>query len=172
MATRVLMCGLAVVMALTTGNAALAQRPRGAGSKITGNAYNFYSGSLHTRHAGDHARVLRAYSENPGSLPPEAVQHHTAQIQQNVASAKAALAQVKPTVKDADSQKLVKALETHYAACEAHCKTLMAEGTDGKAMAACCQDLVKSLEAAQLDHDKLMKKIGVEPLLPSTETKK
>ena len=44
----------------------------------------------------------------------------------------------------------------------------MAGGMDEKAMAACCGDLVKSLETAQGDHDKLMKKLGVEPLEPAT----
>jgi len=163
-------CGLAIVIAVTTSGTALAQRP--AGSKIQGNAYNFYSGSMHTRHAADHARVLRAYSANPEALPPEAVKHHSAQVQQNVASAKAALGKAKPLAKDKESQDLVKSLEGHYAACEAHCKLLMAGGMDAKAMAACCGDLAKSLEAAQGDHDKLMKKLGIEPLEPADNGEK
>lgn len=158
---------LAIAMIL---GSALAQRP--AGSKITGNAYNFYSGSMHTRHARDHARVLRAYSTTRSELPPEAVKHHTAQVQQNVATAKSALAKAKPLAKDKESQQLVKSLETHYAACDEHCKKLMAGGMDDQAMADCCSDLAKTLEAAAADHDKLMKKLGIEPLEPATDGEK
>lgn len=151
--------------AMTTGSA-LAQRP--ASSKVAGNAYNFYSGSMHTRHAADHARMVRLYSANSGTVPPEAVKHHATQVQQNVAAAKSALAKAKPMAKDAESQALAKSIEAEYAACEAHCKKLMAGGMDEKAMAECCGDLVKSLETAQGDHDKLMKKLGIEPLESTT----
>ncbi len=170
MKAKILCCAIAIIVAAISMQSAVAQRP--AGSKITGNAYNFYSGSLHTRHARDHARVLREYSTSRSALPPEAVKHHTAQVQQNVATAKSALAKAKPLAKDKESQDLVKALEAHYAACDAHCKKLMAGDMDDKAMADCCGDLVKSLEAAGADHDKLMKKLGIEPLKPASAEKK
>ena len=170
MKTRMICLMVAVLVAATSVNTALAQRP--ASSKVTGNAYNFYSGGLHTRHATEHARVVQLYSENPGTVPADAVKHHAEQVQKNVAAAKSALAKAKPLAKDKESQDLVKAIEAHYADCDAHCKKLMAGGMDEKAMAACCGDLVKSLEAAQADHDKLMKKQGIEPLKPAAEIQK
>ncbi len=144
-------------------------RPR---FKSSGDTYKLHSGSMYTRHAADHGRVLRAYSANPGALSPDAIKHHAVQVQQNVTAATSALIKAKPLAEDKESQDLVKALEGHYADCNEHCKKLMAGGMDEKAMTDCCSDLVKSLEAAQGDHDKLMKKLGVDPLESAAGSKK
>jgi hypothetical protein len=157
---------VAAALAVTPG-AALGQRS--AASKITGEAYNVHSGSMYTRHAAEHAYMLRAYSANPKALPPGAVQQHAQAVRENVAKAGEALAKVKPLARDKESQKLVQSLEKHYADCNTHCDKLMASGADEKAMADCCNDLVKSLEAAEQEHAKLMKKLGVEPLLKAAK---
>jgi len=102
------------------------------------------------------------------AAPLPVLQEQAKAVRQNTTKASDALKDVKVAhPKDAEAAKLVDSIQKHYANVLTHCDMLddccKTKDATGK-LAACCVDIHAELEAAQLETDKLMKHLKVEPL--------
>lgn len=157
---------VAILIGLST-TPAFAQRD--AGSKIRGDAYRPFSARSYNRGALDHARVLNYYSRSYQVIPTETAQEHAAEVRRNLDLARKEAAKLKPQAKsDPTVAKHLAALNKHYDEADRMCSMLVEECAkadgDTTAIMECCSSLDKSLQAADAEHEKLMKHLGVPPV--------
>ena len=146
-----------------------AQAQRGAGSKITGSAYEypyFYnSAGAYQNTAYQHADLLREAASYGEPVPREIAQEHTAAIRQNLRAADKNYADLRKMAGNNETvQKHLDAIDAHHeqvmALCDkvdAHC----AQG-HGDAQAVCdtCHEIAATLKSAQAEHEKVMQHFG------------
>ncbi len=158
---------LATLVTLTVAASVFAQDISDATRKFRGD-YGTHQSQTYNRHAQDYTRFLY----NAPQLQPAAqlpvIQEQAKAVRQNTTKASEALKDVKAAhPKDAEAAKLVESIQKHYANVLTHCDMLddccKNKDATGK-LADCCVDIHAELEAAQLETDKLMKHLKVEPL--------
>lgn len=162
--TLVLFAALALVVATT---AALAQRPNySAGRKMTGEIYRPYTARTYQRHAYDHARVLQYYAQTHEALPQDTAQEHAKAARHNLDLAMKEFAKLAEEAKgDPVASGHLAAIREHQKKAAEACAMLEAEcakhTVQGAAVAPCCITMTKELEAAEAEHARLMKHLGV-----------
>ncbi len=131
--------------------------------------YSPHASSMYGRHARDHARTLYHYGRRWQSVPKERIEEHVAGVRSNLDAANkemATLKAAKPDDKDVQTQ--VATIEGHFAKCDEMCKmmqeTAASDKPDMDKMCDCCATMCRELDAANAQHDKLMKKLGIEAL--------
>lgn len=158
---------LAALVALTLVSSVFAQDLSDATRKFRGD-YGTHQSQTYNRHAQDYTRFLYNAPQLQPAAPLPVLQEQAKAVRQNTTKASDALKDVKAThPKDAEAAKLVESIQKHYANVLTHCDMLddccKTKDATGK-LAACCVDIHAELEAAQLETDKLMKHLKVEPL--------
>lgn len=154
---------LAVAVSLLGGSSAFAQRD--AGSKIRGDADNFYSGSaggMYQRHAYDHALILQDYSTAGQPVPKTILQEHATAVRSNVEKSQRAYSSLSDsTKKDKEAAKLLASIEQHQSNALKMCDMLDAEcakpSGESATVMKCCATAADELKAAHEEHEKLMK---------------
>lgn len=142
---------------------------RGAGSKIRGQDYSFYSGSAYNSHAMDHSAMLNYYSSAEEPIPAEVAKAHASEIRENVTASQRSYSTLKKATADnKTAQAHLDTIEKHHKAALAamdkldeHCAKDEAHHGD---VAACCADIHKELAAAHEAAEKLMKELKLEKL--------
>ena len=158
---------LAALVALTLVSSAFAQDLSDATRKFRGD-YGTNQSSTYNRHAQDYTRFMYNAPQLQPAAPLPVLQEQAKAVRQNTTKASDALKDVKAAhPKDAEAAKLVESIQKHYANVLTHCDMLddccKNKDATGK-LADCCVDIHHELEAAQLETDKLMKHLKVEPL--------
>ena len=158
---------LATLVALTMVSSVFAQDLSDATRKFRGD-YGTHQSRTYNRHAQDYTRFLYHAPQLQPAAPLPVLQEQAKAVRQNTTKASDALKDVKAAhPKDAEAAKLVESIQKHYANVLTHCDMLddccKTKDATGK-LAACCVDIHAELEAAQLETDKLMKHLKVEPL--------
>ena len=133
-----------------------------ADRKITGEYYRPYSASTYYQGAISHAEALDYYGRNYSYVPDETAKEHAAEIRRNLNAAKKETAKLEQEAKgNKKLQAHLKAIHEHQAKAEAMCDELEKAATEGKAIAACCQDISKEVKAAAAENEKLKETLGV-----------
>ena len=153
--------------------ARMQQRHKQSGS--IGNGYRPFSAWTYQNSARTHAQTLNAYGQNCKQLPPATAKEHLDEIRRNVASSKAEIAKLgADATKEADVKQEVDALTKHLAECEKLCglmdTTIDKDSVENAKMCAHCSGLETKLKAAEMEHQALLKKLGIE--LPATSGKR
>jgi hypothetical protein len=131
--------------------------------KITGDYFRPNTASSYHRGAISHAESLNYYGRRYSQVPAETTKEHTAEIRRNLNAAKKEFTKLgKETKGNKRVETHLKAIKEHQAKAEEMCDALDREATDGKTIAACCQDIAKELKAAEAENAKLKKALGVE----------
>lgn len=169
---RSLMLGAALVLTAT-----LTAQAQNAASQARGDAhgtYEFQAHRLHTHqtHARDYAGIIFQQEQVKTPLPPEEKLEYVASVKQSITSANKALEKLEAAhPKDEVVKKSVEKIKAlhksalkHCDMCEGACKK-PAEGSKD-VISACCVDMVKDLDAAQAETEKLMKHLKIEKLTP------
>lgn len=138
---------------------------RGAGSKITGAAYEypyFYdTAQLYQEHAYEHANLLRNMASYNEPVPQAVAQEHTTAIRQSVESANKKYAGLRKMAGDHKMvNKHLDAIDSHHKQVMKHLDAVDAHlvkgdgdpGVISKAM----HGVASSLKAAQAEHEKVM----------------
>lgn len=158
---------LATMVALTMTTSMFAQDVTDATRKFRGD-YGTHQSATYNRHAQDHSQLLYNAPQLQPAAPLPVLQEQAKAVRQNTTKASDALKEVKAAhPKDAEAAKLVESIQKHYANVLTHCDMLdescKTKDATGK-IPECCVDIHHELEAAQLETDKLMKHLKVEPL--------
>ena len=158
---------LAALVALTLVSSVFAQDLSDATRKFRGD-YGTHQSQTYNRHAQDYTRFMYNAPQLQPAAPLPVLQEQAKAVRQNTTKASEALKDVKAAhPKDAEAAKLVESIQKHYANVLTHCDMLddccKNKDATGK-LADCCVDIHHELEAAQLETDKLMKHLKVEPL--------
>lgn len=133
-----------------------------ADRKITGEYFRPYSASTYNRGAISHAETLDYYGRRYSQIPAETAKEHAAEIRRNLNASKKEYAKLEKEAKgNKKVQEHLKTIQTHQAKAEAMCDELDQAATDGKTIAACCQDISKELKAAEAENEKLKQTLGV-----------
>ncbi len=167
-----LVLGLALVL---TGT--MAAQAQNAASQARGDAHGNYEFEAHRvqthqMHARDYAGIIYQQGQVKTPLPPEETAEYVGSVKQSIAAANKALDKLAAAhAKDEVVKKSVEKIKgfhksalAHCGTCEDHCKKPV-EGSKA-AVAACCVDMVKDLDAAQAETAKLMKHLKIEKLTP------
>lgn len=134
-----------------------------ADRKITGEYFRPYSASTYNQGAISHAETLDYYGRRYSQIPAETAKEHAAEIRRNLNASKKEYAKLEKEAKgNKQVQAHLKAIQEHQAKAEAMCDKLEEAATDGKTIAACCQDISKELKAAEAENEKLKKTLGVD----------
>lgn len=157
-------CGMLVVLP-----AVATAQIRGAASKTLGQDYHFYTGSHYSRHAADHSRLLNYYSSAEQPIPAEVAKAHAGEIRKNVEASRRSYSMLKKATADnkAAQQHLDTIDKHHQAALSAidkldeHCSQ---DKCDHAAVGACCADIHKELQSADLAAAKLQKELKLDQL--------
>ena len=158
---------LATLVALAMVSSVSAQDVTDATRKFRGD-YGTHQSQAYNRHAQDYTRFMYNAPQLQPAAPLPVLQEQAKAVRQNTTKASEALKDVKAAhPKDAEAAKLVESIQKHYANVLTHCDMLddccKTKDATGK-LADCCVDIHHELEAAQLETDKLMKHLKVEPL--------
>ncbi|MEZ5940233.1 MAG: hypothetical protein R3C18_02500 [Planctomycetaceae bacterium] len=151
--------------------AKMQQRHQQTGS--IGGGYRPYSAWTYQNSAQSHAQALNSYGQNCQQLPAATAREHLTAIQQNVAATRKEIAKLgEEASKEAEVREQVVALEKHLAECEKLCgmmeKTITDDGVETVQMCAHCTGLEAKLKAAGVEHQALLKKLGIEPPIPAS----
>ena len=133
-----------------------------------GNGYRPWSAWTYQQSARAHARTLNTYGRNSQELPAATANEHIKEIQRNVAATRTEVGKLgEEAASQAEVKEHVEALEKHLAECERLCgmmeKTISTDHVDGPAMCKHCDSLESALKAAEMEHQKLLKELGIEP---------
>lgn len=143
--------------------------------RIVGNTYRPYSARIYSRHAVNHAQVLRYYGSNHPEISQDTAKEHVAEIRRNIdAFGKEAEKMAALYQSDPEAMKLIAEIREHQKEAAAHCtmaeKECIKHLADGGAVARCCTDMLKHLKAADEAHEQLLKHLKVP--LPADGAKK
>lgn len=124
------------------------------------------SGGRSVRHARDYSQGYREYARQTPTIAPPLAQHEAAGVAHNITAAQKQYAEMKKTTTDPQAVKSIDAIQKHLtAAAAAHGKMhelCHKETIDGAASMKCCDDVDAELDKALVEHDKLMKHMGVD----------
>lgn len=143
-----------------------------AGRKMTGSVYRPHSARQYQRHARDYARVLNHYGRRDKAIPRDTAEEQVAEMRHNLDAAKKEVAKLAKDEQLKDNKKIqdqVAKVQKHQAKADEQVKMLeefcAKEGDlDSASLCDCCSTVYEELEAADAEHDKLMKMLGIEPL--------
>ena len=155
---------LSAALALSMAGTAMAQRA--ASTKMLGTAYDMWSSGAYFDNAYNHAVVMQNYASAGQRVPQQIVQQHTEAIRSSLAAAKKSYDNLAKTHKDdATAAKHLDKIDEHHAAALGHVDKLAAAAKEGDAEAgavhASSAAAAKSIQAAQAEHEKLMKHLKV-----------
>jgi hypothetical protein len=160
---------LATIVVFLATDSALAQRS--AGSKMLGTAYEGWSGGMYQDHAYDHMVVLQNYANSDERVPQEVARRHLDAVRSNLTAASKSYARLAAKADDkAAAAKHVAAIAEHHAKAMAQCAKIDAEvakGGDAGAVRKCCTDASGAIQAAQAEHEKMMKNLKLAPPKPA-----
>lgn len=133
-----------------------------ADRKITGEYFRPHTASAYRRGAIQHAETLNYYGQRYSAVPAETTREHTAEINRNLGAAKK---EVTKLGKEAKTNKAIaahlKAIEGHQAKAAELAKQLENESADAQTIASCCENIIKELQAAELENEKVKKALGI-----------
>lgn len=137
-----------------------------AGRKFPG--YRPPTARTYQRSAREHSRVLNDYGKIYKSVPKETAQEHVAEVRRNVEAAQKEFAKVDAEAKkDPEVAKSLKIIHDHHAKALELCKMADAEtGKETGKLMECCEGMHKELEAAEAEHEKLIKHLKLETPAP------
>ncbi len=160
------------VVAANTTTAAPAVGTAKARGDYSPGAYWGRSGGRSIRHARDYSRGYRWYARRAPSIAPQIARHEAAGIGQNITAAQKQFGELRKATTDPETlasltvidKLLVDAAKAH-AKMDEMCKldTIDAAGT-----MKCCEEIDATLANAKAEHEKLMKRLGVELVTPVT----
>jgi hypothetical protein len=166
---------LTLVTILSLGlvaSAMAADKPRDAGSKARGDAYNFWVGERAQSHARDNARSLYYYGQTQEVVPTAQAQLHVTAVRENLATCQKTVGELKkenPDNKDALAS-IAKIEAIHkkvLTQCDHLDKELAKETAEGAKICACCVGMHDDLDQADVEMKNLMKALKIkapEPL--------
>ena len=146
---------------------ALAQRAMyNPDPRVVGSTYRPYSARVYSRHALNHAQVLRYYGSNHKEISPDTAREHVAEIRRNVDAFGNEVEKMTALYSaDPEAMKLIAAIRQHQKEAAAHCgmaeKECAKHLAEGGAVAQCCSDMLKHLKAADEAHEQLLKHLRV-----------
>lgn len=146
--------------------AKMQQRHQQSGS--IGGGYRPWSAWTYQQSARTHTQALNAYGQNCKQLPAATAREHLSAIQQNVTATRKEIAKLgEEAAKEAGVHEKVVALQKHLEECEKLCgmmtKTITEDGVETVQMCAHCSGLEAKLKAAEVEHEALLKELGIAP---------
>lgn len=127
-----------------------------------GGGYRPYSAWTYQSNARSQAQSLYHYGTTVEKCDPETVREHVAEVKKNVAAAKREVAALgDEAAKKAEVKPHVDAMLKHYEEAEKMCKMIESSVDDNAAICECCKTIDDELKAAEDEHHKMLKTLGI-----------